>query len=66
MTRWPSALSLLKERGLSNVKIAGIDGIPEALKEVAKGGQYVATDTSFPPYPGGFCGRATVRLLTRL
>lgn len=48
------ALSVLKERGLSNVKIAGIDGIPEALQEVAKGGQYVATNTSLPPYQAGF------------
>ena len=47
-------LSVLKERGLSNVKVAGIDGIPEALQEVAKGGQYVATNTSLPPYQAGF------------
>ena len=48
------ALSVLKEHGLSNVKLAGIDGIPEALQEVAKGGQYVATNTSLPPYQVGF------------
>ena len=47
-------LSVLKERGLTNVKVAGIDGIPEALQEVAKGGQYVATNTSLPPYQAGF------------
>ena len=47
-------LSVLKERGLTNVKLAGVDGIPEALQEVAKGGQYVATNTSLPPYQAGF------------
>ena len=53
-------LSVLKERGLTNVKVAGIDGIPEALQEVAKGGQYVATNTSLPPYQAGFAGGSAV------
>jgi ribose transport system substrate-binding protein len=53
------ALSVLKERGLTNVKVSGIDGLSEGLQEVAKGGQFVATQTSMPPYQAGF---ATVLL----
>jgi ribose transport system substrate-binding protein len=48
------ALSVLKERGLTNVKVAGIDGLSEGLQEVAKGGQFVATNTSMGPYQAGF------------
>lgn len=48
------ALSVLKERNLTNVKVAGIDGLSEGLQEVAKGGQFVATNTSLPPYQAGF------------
>ena len=48
------ALSVLKERGLTEVKVAGIDGLSEGLQEVAKGGQFVATNTSLPPYQAGF------------
>ncbi|WP_146172524.1 sugar ABC transporter substrate-binding protein [Mesorhizobium helmanticense] len=48
------ALSVLKERNLTNVKIAGIDGLSEGLQEVAKGGQFVATNTSLAPYQAGF------------
>ncbi|MCB8882051.1 sugar ABC transporter substrate-binding protein [Acidisoma cellulosilytica] len=47
-------LSVLKERNLTSVKVAGIDGLPEGLAEVAKGGQFVATNTSLPPYQAGF------------
>jgi ribose transport system substrate-binding protein len=47
-------LSVLKERNLISVKVAGIDGLPEGLTEVAKGGQFVATNTSLPPYQAGF------------
>lgn len=49
-------LSVLKERNLTSVKVAGIDGLPEGLAEVAKGGQFVATNTSLPPYQAGFAG----------
>lgn len=48
------ALSVLKERGMTNVKVAGIDGLSEGLSEVAKGEQFVATNTSLPPYQAGF------------
>jgi ribose transport system substrate-binding protein len=48
------ALSVLKERNLTNVKIAGIDGLSEGLQEVAKGEQFVATNTSLAPYQAGF------------
>jgi ribose transport system substrate-binding protein len=48
------ALSVLKERGLTNVKVAGIDGLSEGLQEIAKGGQFVATSTSLGPYQAGF------------
>ena len=48
------ALSVLTERGMTDVKVAGIDGLSEGLKEVAKGGQFVATNTSLAPYQAGF------------
>jgi ribose transport system substrate-binding protein len=48
------ALSVIKERGLKDVKVAGIDGLSEGLQEVAKGEQFVATNTSLPPYQAGF------------
>jgi ribose transport system substrate-binding protein len=48
------ALSVLKERGLSSVKVSGIDGLSEGLQEVAKGGQFAATNTSLAPYQAGF------------
>ncbi len=57
------ALSVLKERGLTAVKVSGIDGLSEGLQEVAKGGQFVATQTSLPPYQAGF---ATVLLFDAL
>jgi ribose transport system substrate-binding protein len=44
----------LTERGMTGVKVAGIDGLSEGLQEVAKGGQFVATNTSLPPYQAGF------------
>ena len=47
-------LSVLRERKLDNVKVSGVDGLPEGLKEVAKGTQMVATHTSLPPYGAGF------------
>jgi ribose transport system substrate-binding protein len=48
------ALSVLQERGLTSVKVSGIDGLSEGLQAVAKGGQFVATQTSLPPYQAGF------------
>ena len=48
------ALSVLEERNMTDVKIAGIDGLSEGLQQVAKGGQYVATNTSLAPYQAGF------------
>jgi ribose transport system substrate-binding protein len=57
------ALSVLKERGLEHVNVCGIDGLSEGLEEVAKGGQFVATQTSLPPYQAGF---ATVAVFDAL
>jgi ribose transport system substrate-binding protein len=48
------ALSVLKERNMTHVKVAGIDGLSEGLQEVAKGEQYVATNTSLAPYQAAF------------
>lgn len=56
-------LSVLKERGLKHVKVSGIDGLSEGLQEVAKGEQFVATNTSLAPYQAGF---ATVVLFDAL
>lgn len=47
-------ISVLRERGLADIKVSGVDGLPEGLQEVAKGEQMVATHTSLPPYGAGF------------
>ncbi len=47
-------ISALRERGLTGIKVSGVDGLPEGLREVAKGEQMVATHTSLPPYGAGF------------
>ena len=44
------ALSVLQERSdLSHVKLASVDGVPQAVEEVAKGGSFVATNLALPP-----------------
>jgi ribose transport system substrate-binding protein len=49
------ALSVLQERSdLSHVKVASVDGVPQAVEEVAKGGSFVATNLALPPYMAGF------------
>ncbi|OCW56009.1 hypothetical protein AWJ14_12380 [Hoeflea olei] len=47
-------ISVLRERGLADIKVSGVDGLPEGLQEVAKGEHMVATHTSLPPYGAGF------------
>jgi ribose transport system substrate-binding protein len=46
------ALQVLKEAGRSDVAVAGIDGLSEALKIMKPGGQYVATSLNDPRYLG--------------
>lgn len=47
-------MSVLCERKLTNIKVSGVDGLPEGLREVAKGEQMVPTHTSLPPVGVGF------------
>ena len=49
------ALSVLNERkDFAHVKVAGVDGVPQAVEEIAKGGSFVATNLALPPYMAGF------------
>ncbi|GAB6902114.1 substrate-binding domain-containing protein [Kineosporia succinea] len=45
-------LQVLKENNRDDVKVAGVDGLMEAVKAVADGGQYVATAVNDPQYEG--------------
>jgi ribose transport system substrate-binding protein len=47
-------LSVLRQRGMANVKVASIIGLPEGLREVAKGENFIATQSVSPPYMAGF------------
>ncbi|WP_222623301.1 substrate-binding domain-containing protein [Streptomyces armeniacus] len=42
------ALQVLKENGRTDVKVAGVDGLMEAVKAIDKGGPYVATALNDP------------------
>ncbi|TDC53023.1 sugar ABC transporter substrate-binding protein [Actinomadura sp. KC345] len=42
------ALQVLREDGRDDVKVAGVDGLMEAVKAIADGGQYVATALNDP------------------
>ncbi|TDC07596.1 sugar ABC transporter substrate-binding protein [Nonomuraea longispora] len=42
------ALKVLNESGKGKVLVSGVDGLMEAVKEIAKGGQYVATALNDP------------------
>lgn len=46
------ALQVLKESGRTDVLVAGVDGLSEALKVMADGGPYVATALNDPAYLG--------------
>jgi ribose transport system substrate-binding protein len=43
-------LSVLAERGRTDIAVVGIDGLPAGLELLAKGGQFIATHTSLPSY----------------
>lgn len=46
------ALQVAKQRGLSNVKVVAIDGLMEAVKQIAAGSNYQATALNDPAYEG--------------
>jgi ribose transport system substrate-binding protein len=46
------ALQVLKENNRTDVKVAGVDGLMEAVKAIATGKQYVATAVNDPQYQG--------------
>jgi ribose transport system substrate-binding protein len=49
------ALSVIRERSdLDHVRVAGVDGVPQAVQEIAKGGNFVATSLSLGSYMSGF------------
>lgn len=47
-------ISVLREKGLKNVKVASIVGLPEGLTEIAKGENFVASASALPPYQCGY------------
>ena len=46
------ALQVLKEAGRNDVVVAGVDGLSEALKIMAEGGNFIATALNDPRYLG--------------
>jgi ribose transport system substrate-binding protein len=46
------ALQVLAESNRKDVKVAGVDGLMEAVKAIADGDQYVATSLNDPQYQG--------------
>ncbi|MCA0043398.1 sugar ABC transporter substrate-binding protein [Celeribacter litoreus] len=48
-------ISALRERGMKDVKVAGVVGLPEGIQEVQKGDYFVATATNVPTYMAGLC-----------
>lgn len=52
-------ISVLREKGLKDIKVASIVGLPEALTEIAKGEHFVATASDLPTYQCGFSAVAT-------
>lgn len=46
------ALQVLRESGRDDVKVAGVDGLTEALEAMADGGQYIASSLNDPRYLG--------------
>ena len=47
-------MSVLRERKMTDVKFASVDGLKEAVDEISKGGQWVASHASLAPYQAGF------------
>jgi ribose transport system substrate-binding protein len=46
------ALQVLRENGRTDVVVAGVDGLSEAVKDIASGDQYIATTLNDPRYLG--------------
>lgn len=46
------ALQVATQRGLKDVKVVGVDGLMEAVKQIASGGNYQATALNDPAYEG--------------
>lgn len=42
------ALQVLRENGRTNVRVCGVDGLMDAVKDIANGGPYVATASNDP------------------
>ncbi|NTB94903.1 sugar ABC transporter substrate-binding protein [Agrobacterium tumefaciens] len=47
-------LAAMRERNITNIKVVGIDGVPDGLKEVAKGGPMIGTHSTLIPFQSGF------------
>jgi ribose transport system substrate-binding protein len=58
------ALQVLKERGLTNVLVAGVDGLSEAINAIESGDQYVSTALNDPSYLGEIAIDAARKLAT--
>lgn len=46
------ALQVAKQRGMNDVKVVGVDGLMEAVKQIASGPNYQATALNDPAYEG--------------
>lgn len=52
-------ISVLREKGLKDVKVASIVGLPEGLTEIAKGEHFVRSASDLPTYQCGYSAVAT-------
>lgn len=56
------ALQVLQENGRDDVKVAGVDGLMEAVKAIADGGQYVATALNDPIGMGTLAAQTAIKV----
>lgn len=56
------ALQVLAQNNRTDVKVAGVDGLMEAVKAIANGDQYVATAMNDPAYEGMLAAQTALKI----
>lgn len=49
-------LAAMREQNIDSIKVVGIDGVPDGLKEIAKGGPFIGTHSTLIPWQSGYAG----------
>lgn len=57
------ALQVLKENGRTDVLVAGVDGLMEAVKAISEGNQYVATAVNDPSAEGALAAKTAIQIV---